>query len=424
MNYQQAVNYIHSTRWLGSKPGLSRIITLLDYLKNPHKQLKFVHVAGTNGKGSTCTIISAVLTASGYKTGLFISPFVVDFRERIQINKQLIAKTKLSKAVAFVKKAIAQMTADGHDHPTEYEILTAVAFVHFAWEQCQIVVLETGMGGRFDMTNVIDPPLVSVITSISLDHTQYLGNTIEEIAYQKAGIIKHPSPVVCYPKQNPKALQVIKDTCHEQGCQLHIPDLADLEIKSAYISGNSIVYAGAEYEIPLVGVHQIYNFLTALCTLNLLGGMGYSLCDVNTSMRGLSFGGRLEIIRKTPLCLIDGAHNTDGVEALANTIDTVFNRKRVITVMGMMQDKDYAHTIPQLAKRSAVFVAVQDSSFPRCLPARQAMQTAQPHCRQCFAFETVAEGAKFALENAGPEDVIIGCGSLYLIGGVKKILGS
>lgn len=273
MTYRQAIDKINSLLRFGSRPGLDRITKLLQLLGNPHKGLSCVHVAGTNGKGSVCALLSSVLKNAGYKTGLFISPYVVDFRERIQINGCMIPETQLSEITEQVLPFVEQM-ATQNEIITEFELITAIAFLYFKRQNCDIVVLETGLGGRFDSTNVIQTPLCSVITSIGLDHTAVLGGTVEEIAFEKSGIIKPYGNTVFYPQQ-PSVNAVIEKAVTEQKNTLFYADNVPLSPLESTIEGTTLDYGGQRLLLPLIGRHQIKNAKTALQTLQVLQKAGF-----------------------------------------------------------------------------------------------------------------------------------------------------
>ena len=258
MNGTQAVEYIHSLRHRGKKSGLDKMRRLLQFLGNPQDRLKFIHVIGTNGKGSTSTMTANILTDCGYKTGLFISPFILDFRERMQIDGQMIAPEELAACVQEVKPFADQMEAAG-ECPTEFEMVTAAALVFFARQQCDIVVLEAGIGGRLDCTNVIETAVAAVICAIGLDHVQILGNTVEEIARDKCGILRDGLPCVCYPKQDTAALGVILEECARHGSRLIQANPAAAQIHSQTLAGTQLSYRGMQLSLPLVGPHQVCN---------------------------------------------------------------------------------------------------------------------------------------------------------------------
>lgn len=421
MTYEEAVAYFAKTPRFGKKPTLSRVRSLLKELGNPEKSLKFAHIAGTNGKGSTAAMMESVLRAAGYRTGLFISPFVEDFRERMQLCGQMIAPEDLARHTATVAAAVRALDARGEEHPTEFELVFAAAMCYFTEAKCDIVVLETGLGGRFDATNAIASPEVCVITSISFDHMAQLGSSLTKIAYEKCGIIKRGCEVVCYPLLPDDVRTVIDLTRADMAATLTVPDVAALTVHESGPAGSDITYRARTLHVSLLGRHQIYNCVTALEALGALERRGFKI-PADAYARGIaacSFGGRLETICRHPLTLIDGAHNPSGVEALCENLDALFPGQRIIALMGMLEDKAYEACIPMVAKRSDVFIAVAPPS-PRALTAFAAAQCARPFCPHVFCPGSIPDAVALARKTAGDEDVIIVCGSLFMIGEAKR----
>ncbi|MEE1066507.1 MAG: folylpolyglutamate synthase/dihydrofolate synthase family protein, partial [Acutalibacteraceae bacterium] len=317
MNYNEALEFIHSRMKFGSQPGMERISALCEAFDNPQDNLKYVHVAGTNGKGSTCTMIAKMLSAAGYKVGLFTSPFVVDFRERIQINSQMIPQQDFADIVEKIVPVIEDLKKKNIE-PTEFEIITAAAFLYFSQENCDIVVLEVGLGGTLDSTNIIKKSEVSVITSISMDHTDILGDTILEIAAHKCGIFKEGGHVVGYPQSDFTVERFVKEKAKEAGCDYTHSDLARIRLVREEFDGSTIIYAGCTFKIPLSGKHQIYNFSTAISAINVLKNKGWNVSAKNMidGISTLKIPARVEIVSENPLVIIDGGHNAEGVDAL------------------------------------------------------------------------------------------------------------
>ncbi|MBR5496002.1 MAG: bifunctional folylpolyglutamate synthase/dihydrofolate synthase, partial [Oscillospiraceae bacterium] len=339
MTYTQALEYIHSFDKFGSKLGLERILKLLDLMGNPQKSLKFVHIAGTNGKGSTTMMCANVLKESGYKVGTYISPFVLEFRERIQICGQMIPQTDLAQLVEQIAPLVKKLNDDG-DVLTEFEIVTCIALLYFCNQKCDVVCMEVGLGGRFDATNVIENPLVSVITSISLDHTQILGDTTDKIAFEKCGIIKQNCPCVTYPCQDIDALATIMEQCQAKNSTLVMPSKNAIEILQSDLSGNRFIYDETEFKTSLLGNHQIYNAVTAIETLKQLVYKGFNITK-QSLLRGIentTFPARCEILQKSPLVILDGAHNESGIKTLTALIDDMGTKVNVI--MGILKDKE------------------------------------------------------------------------------------
>ena len=326
MTYEEALEYIHGTYKFGVKLGLENIRRLLEMLGNPHKELKYVHVAGTNGKGSTVTFISSILIESGYKVGIYTSPYVERFTERICINGKEIPEEDLARITEIVKEKVTEMVEQGYNHPTEFEIITAIAFQYFYEQNCDIVVLEVGLGGRYDSTNIIDTPLVSVITSISFDHMKFLGNTLTQIAREKAGIIKENGNVVLYP-QSEEVEKVIEEAAVQTHSRLFKADFNTIKLKSFGIDGQIFDYGTfLDFKIKLLGRHQLKNAAVAITACQLLKEEMKNFTD-ETIRQGIAkarWKGRMELMCKDPVFFIDGAHNEDGVKVMVDTLEEYF----------------------------------------------------------------------------------------------------
>lgn len=349
MDYIQSVDYIHSLLKFGIKPGLERIEALLNALGNPQRDLKFLHIAGTNGKGTTSTMLSNILIDAGFKTGLFTSPYVFDFCERIRVNGENIPQEDLAKTVTRVKDAIDALARKGIE-PTEFETITAAALLYFKEQKCDYAVMEVGLGGRFDSTNIIPCPEVCVITSISLDHTNILGDTIEKIAFEKCGIIKKNTKVITTSLQNKKALEVIENTAVEKNAQLKIADFKKAKIINESINGTKFNYKGNEYYIPLVGKHQLENTLGVIEAAKLIANVSYE--NIFNGIKNTVMRGRMELISEN--VFIDGGHNEGCSLALKNVITSFLKDKKITAVIGMMADKDcekYLENILPLCRR-------------------------------------------------------------------------
>ncbi len=422
MNCNEAIEYIHSLEKFGIKPGMERIRALCDLLGNPQKKLKIIHVAGTNGKGSTSTLISNILRKSGYSTGLFISPYVTDFRERIQYNGNMIEKSELSECIAKVKEAI-DILADRDIQPTEFEAITAAAFCYFEKKKCDFVVLEVGLGGRLDSTNVIDAPYTSVITSISLDHTAILGDTIEEIAAEKCGIIKFGASTVAYPFHDEKAMEVIRKTCSDKCNDLIIPDVSNLEIGDEILEGTHAKYDGIEFLLPLAGKHMVYNCITAIEAVRSLSRLGIVIPEsaISEGIRNTVMPARLELIKKRPVIILDGGHNEGCAEALSGYIKKHLKNKRIIIVSSMMSDKDYLSYLRIVAPHADAFIASR-VDMPRALSSEELKANAERFCNNCYDISEPVKAVKAALNMAEEDDAVIICGSFYLAGAVRDIL--
>ncbi len=419
MTYEEAINKITSLLRFGMKPGLERVEKLLKLLGNPQDKLKFVHVAGTNGKGSTCALISSVVRKSLYKTGLFTSPYVTDFCERMQINGEMISHEDLAALVEKTFPVVEQMAAND-EIITEFEFITAIAMQWFAQNDCDIVVLEVGLGGRLDATNVIKTPLVSVITSISLDHTAVLGNTLEQIAYEKCGIIKENGITVCYPDQKPEVLEVIRNTAAARHNQFILADMNSVTLLSMNITGTGLEYNDLLVSLPFIGEHQVKNAVTALAVIEVLKGEDYDIADhsIEAGFSSASFPARLELISSDPLVLLDGAHNPDGTAALADAVRKYLAGKKVVAIMGMLADKDAASATRNLAGLFSHVITLA--------PANPRAMSAKALAAQWTSLGTSTEpmtDADAALEKAlgmlGSDGALLICGSLYLAGELR-----
>lgn len=423
MNYDEALEYIHSIKKYNTKPGLRRIENLLRELGNPEKKMDYVHVAGTNGKGSATAMSASVLEAAGYRTGSFISPFLERFNERMQVSGEPIPDDALVSLTERVKSAADRMTSRGLTHPTEFEFLTAMAFEYWAESGCDFVSLEVGMGGRLDATNVVSSPAVTIIGPISFDHTHLLGNTLTEIAYEKAGVIKSGGRVVCYVEQADEARRVIESVCRERGAEFISPDASKIEYISESLGSNRFRYDGLEVNLPLTGRHQVKNAAGVIEAMRILRRCGYHITDEDI-VRGLEqtkWVGRLETVRRDPLTIIDAAHNPDAVRVLSESIDTLMKGRRIVAVMGMLADKDYRCCIPEIAKRADAFVACTPTSG-RALDAEDAASVAREHCRLVEVVPDIGAAVERGLELTGRDDILLICGSLYVIGAAKTHL--
>ena len=411
MNYEESLDYIHSRNKFGIKLGLDATANLLDKIGNPHHKLKFVHIAGTNGKGSTTSYIHDILMAKGYKVGKFISPYVHSFTERIQINNTEISEADLAKCTTVVSEAIEKYSLT----PTEFEVVTAIGLLYFEQQKCDYVTLEVGMGGRFDATNVIPAPLVSVITSISIDHTEYLGNTIADIAFEKCGIIKTGSKTVAYADNPQDANNVIIKTACEKNVPLTIPEKSNIKIIAQSISGIDFEYKGEKFHINMLGTHQVYNAVNAIETVRLLG------IEEEYIKKGLEitkFRGRLEIVSKDPIIIEDGAHNYSGVLALYDALKTYFSDKKIIIVMAMLKDKEYKKCIETIAPAVDTFIATQANN-PRKATADEIAEVAGMYIEKVYSEPDINKAVNLAKSISNDDSIICICGSLYLLGDVN-----
>lgn len=420
MTGAEAIDYIHSYHWLGSRPGLSRTFELLERMGNPERGLKFIHVVGTNGKGSTAAMLASILRAAGLRTGLYTSPYLRRFHERIRVDGEEISDAGLGEVAAFVRRHAEGM----EDHPTEFELVTCIALEYFRRRGCGAVVLEAGLGGRLDSTNVIPPPEAAVVTNIGLDHTQQLGDTVELIAAEKAAVIKRGCVAVMY-QQKPSVMEVAAAVCRAEGVPLRVADFSALRTLENSRAGQRFDYGPfRDLRIGLLGAHQQRNAAVALETVLALRGRGWTIPDgaVRQGLEETRWPGRFEILGEAPWFVVDGGHNPQCAETAAANLDTYFPGEKAVFLLGVLADKDYAGLIEQVASRAAGFVAVAPEN-PRALPA-QALADCLKGCglpvRVCGS---VPEGVAAAREAAGPEGLVCALGSLYMTGTVRACFG-
>lgn len=420
MNYPETLSWIHGTERFGSRLGLGRMGRLLHRMGDPHLRVPYIHVAGTNGKGSTTTMIASALTAGGFKTGKFISPFILEFRERMQIDGEMIPEETLA-ALATRLRPIAEEFKAAGDPPTEFELVTVLGLTWFAEAGCDIAVLEVGLGGRLDATNIIPAPLVAVITRIDYDHTAILGDTLAAIAGEKCGIIKRGSTVICYPDQAEEALAVIRRRAAEEDDPLRLPDPARLTVLSSDLTGSRICYKGQEVFIPLAGPHQILNAATALEALEALSGSRFALppSAVAAGIAAARFPARLELLRQSPPVLVDGAHNPNGGQALCDALKSL-GLHDLTAVVGMLRDKDCLPVLRMMAPYCARMI-VTTVPNPRSYSAEEFAVLARGVCPHVTVCPDCEKAARLALSAAGAHGVLV-FGSLYLASAVRPVL--
>lgn len=418
MTGQEAVAYIDTFQWQAHAPGLERIRTLLHALGDPQKELKFVHVAGTNGKGSVCAYLASVLRCAGYRVGLCTSPFLEDFRERIQVDGKLIPPEVLGELTELARPAAEAM----EDHPTEFELITAVAMLYFRRCRCDIVVLEVGLGGALDASNVIDVPEAAVITAMGMDHAAILGPTLGDIAAAKAGIIKPGGAVVSF-GGCPEADAVIRERCREQGAQLTEVDFSRLRVVGTGLDGTDLEFApyGALH-VPLVGLYQAKNAAVAVTTVEVLEKRGWEISRraLEQGLASVCWPGRLEVVRRTgPVILRDGAHNAHGMAATVESLRALFPGKKLTILMGVMADKDVEDMLKLLAPIAGQVFTVRPES-PRAMPAEELAALVNRYGVPAVPCAGVAAGLQAAAEAAGADGAVCALGSLYLVGEVRR----
>ena len=415
MDYKEALAYIDGVRWYGSKPGLERIGALLEKLDNPQKHLKFIHIAGTNGKGSCAAMTASVLKAAGYRTGLFTSPYLFRFNERMQLNGRPIEDDVLAALVTEIKPLADAM----EDHPTEFELMTAAALLWYRREKCDIVVLEVGLGGRFDATNIIDAPEAAVIMNIGLDHTAVLGDTVEQIAAEKAGIIKPGCAVVLYPQQE-SVMEVIRARCASLGAALHTADFSQIAPEFDSLEGQVFTYRGEPVAIPLLGAHQRRNAAVVLELVEVLRARGWKLEPdaVEHGLYAVSWPARFERVHEEPDFIVDGGHNPQCAETVAENLLHYFPAQKRVLLIGVLADKDYETLCEILNPAAAAWVCVTPDS-ERALPAAELGRFLERFGKPVTVCDTIPDGVTAALREAGADGMVCSVGSLYMAGAVR-----
>jgi dihydrofolate synthase/folylpolyglutamate synthase len=419
------VAYINEPRWRSSRLGLDRIAELMDRLGNPQDRMHIVHVAGTNGKGSTCAFTASILRSAGFRTGQFSSPYIIRFEDRIRVDGIDVSESDLLSATLEVRKHAEDM----EDHPTEFELMTAVALVHFARSACDFAVMEVGLGGRLDSTNVVASPEVCAIAPISFDHTALLGNTLEEIAGEKAGIIK-PGAAVVSADQDPAAMRVVVDTCRRCRCDLSVVDRESLV-------GTHTDFSYREYRhlhIGLLGSYQPENAALAIEIVKQLRGRGFGIDDgaLREGLAQARWPGRFEVVAHHPDFIVDGGHNPQGAAVLADSLRQSFPTKRPTFLVGVLQDKDYLHMLQAIVPLGDVFVCIEPPNL-RALSSTDlagavrsvaAAESPTGHgALKVIAAQDIPQGVDAARREAGPDGLVCAFGSLYSIGDIERALG-
>ena len=426
MDYQQSRAYIRDAeQYAGGAMDLTNIKELMKRLGNPQDQLKYIHVAGTNGKGSVIAYLYTTLMKAGYHVGRYISPSVYSYREKIETEGKPISREKFAEQTTRVAAVIEEMTAEGLAHPTPFEIETAVAFLFFAEEKCDPVILEVGMGGIADATNLITTTELAVLVPISMDHQSFLGNTISEIAEKKAGIIKPGSSVVTI-GQETEALEVIKKTGAEAGADVCVADVSEAEVLEADFTGQRFCYKGEEYTLSLAGSYQTENAVLALEALRILDERGYhtTLEQRKEGLWATRWNGRLTIIHKDPLFIVDGAHNPAAADMLEDSVRKYFKDRRLFFIMGVFKDKDYPYIIRKLCPYAEQILAIETPDNPRALPAEELAKAIRPYNANVRAEKNIPRAVEELFEMAGKDDVILSFGSLSFIGEITRIVNT
>lgn len=415
MGIEETLHFIHATSWMGSRLGLERMQDLMFHLGNPQEELRFVHVAGSNGKGSVCAMLSSILTAAGYHTGLYTSPHLLRVNERMKIDGADISDEDLIRAAEQVKTAVEQMD----DKPTEFEVITALAFLFFRQQKCDIVVLEVGLGGRLDATNVIPVPELAILMNIGLEHTEVLGDTLQEIAAEKAGIIKRDGSVVFYP-QLPSVESVFEEACAQRNATFIRADTSDVLVREESLEGSIFDWKQQkQLRINLLGRHQIWNAVVALSAVEQLQARGWGIPE-DAARNGLintKWPARLEILNEAPLFILDGAHNPQCVEMLEQSLQILFHEQKVVFLTGVLRDKDYLKMLNLISHRIKEVVCLTPDS-ERALSAEALASVLEGFEIKATAFKDVESGIIAAL-SAAKGSPIVAFGSLYLAGSIR-----
>ena len=419
MTLDEALRYIHEVCWKGTIPGLERIQALLDAMGNPERKCKFVHVTGTNGKGSTCAMVASILRKAGYKTGLYTSPYLIRFNERIQINGEQISDADICELTEYVKPFAESI----FERPTEFEMVTAIGFEYFARHKCDIVVCEVGMGGEFDATNVIPAPEAAVICNIGLDHTEVLGDTLEKIAGAKAGIIKPGCDAVLY-RERPSVEAVFEERCKALNAPLHKADFDSLHLLSHSLEGQVFDWERFHaLRLPLLGEHQLHNAAVALTTARVLQKRGWKITDeqIREGIESVRWPGRFELMRKDPMFIIDGGHNPQCIEALVKNIRDYLPGRELTVLTGVLGDKDFHCMYRDVAQYAKEFITITPANA-RALTAEKLADYLRQFGKPVTACDVVADGVRLAIEHAGKDGVELCYGSLYMIGDIDAAL--
>lgn len=428
MRKSDAINKIQSLYKFGSRLGLERMEVLMELLGNPQDDLNVIHVAGTNGKGSTCRLVNSVLMNAGYKTGLFTSPFLLNFTERIEICGLEISEDELDLYSKIVFEKIEDMKSMGYDSPTEFEAVTAICFMYFKGNNVDFAIMEVGLGGRGDSTNVVKKPLVCAITSIGYDHMDRLGETLEKIAAEKAGILKRDRPVIININDE-KAKEIVRKTCIEKNAELI--DVSDLDFKiiNSDLSGSKIeINSGAwqgDFNISLPGIYQAENVKVAFKILEYLAKQGAKICkdDIKEGFLKAKHEGRFEILKKNPFIIVDGAHNADGMQRLKESMDTYFPEKKILVMAGILKDKD-VNAITDVMNMMADDFIITEPDNPRKLDCSILAASLKNEYNRVCTIKDYAKACDFGLKalKENEYDVFLICGSLYLIGKVREMI--
>lgn len=421
MNYETAMNYLRGDVCSGMKLGLQNIRSLMEKLGNPQDKIKIIHVAGTNGKGSCTSFVNSVLVSQGYKVGMFTSPSIYNFEERIRINNTNISEENLISLMKEVKEVAETLET----FPADFELITAIAYLYFYREKCDYVIMEVGLGGRLDATNVVDKPYITVITSISLDHQQFLGNTLPEIAYEKAGIIKENIPVVIY-SQSEEVMNTLENIAKSKKAENVKNDLSSVKIIDNTIEGQTIAYKEyKDLKISLIGEHQVNNSTLALEVIDKMREMGTEISKeaVYEGFKNVIWPCRFELVSKNPYFILDGAHNIDGVDKFISSVKFYFANRKKIAIFGVLEDKDYMQMLEKIVPTFDIFLTVTPDSDRAMKSYKLKNVISSMTDKEIYNFEDYNDAIKKSFELSKEEDLICAFGSLYFVGEVRKLLG-
>lgn len=426
MNYRETLDYIYGANRFGVKNGFKNAKELLRRMGNPQNSFKSIHIAGTNGKGSITSMLTHVLLSNGYKVGMFTSPHLEDFTERIQVNLVQISKEDVVRIVSIIRGHIEDMVADGHDHPRWFEIVTAIGFQYFAECGVDYAVVEAGLGGRMDSTNILSPQL-AIITSISHDHISILGDDIESIAFEKAGIIKSETPVVMYP-QIDEVSKVVRQVASEQHAPVYGVDDAQIEIICSEFGEQIFNFQFEDFQleeliIHLSGRHQVLNAATVITSALALNDIGANISKqaIVNGLEVAKWPGRLERLGTSPDIIVDGAHNVASAKILASALEDYYSDRHLILVIGMLEDKEVDRILEILCPLADMVIITHPES-DRAIAMDVLFQKASPYCKDIMIIDNVGETITKATDLAGPSGVVVFSGSLYLVGEVRKLI--
>lgn len=424
MNYKEAMEYMEEVNQYGSVLGLDNMRELCGRLGNPQNDLRFIHIAGTNGKGSVLAYLSTVFKAAGYKTGRYISPVIFEYRERIQVNGRPITKQALCECLEEIKQMVDEIVEEGLPHPTPFEIETVMAFLYFKKMKCDIVILETGMGGLSDATNIISNTVAAVFASISMDHMQYLGKTQEEIAENKAGIIKNGCYVISA-VQKTEVLSILMKRAEDKNSPFFVVEEERITRVKYGVEKQRFSYEGyKDLEIGLAGKHQITNAALAVKVIDVLGQAGYPVKEkaLRTGLADTVWRGRFSVIGRKPLFIADGAHNEDGAKKLADSIRFYFTNKKIIYIMGILRDKEYDKIIGETYGLAQDIITITPPGNPRAMHAYDLAKEAEKFHPRVTASDSLEEAVELSYLLADKDSVIIAFGSLSYLGGLIRII--